>query len=86
MVKAIVGANWGDEGKGKITDMFAEQADVVIRFQGREPTQAIPSSTTMAVSRCTPSLRVFLPQYYQYHRQRRCAGYPQASSRAADAA
>ena len=34
MVKAIVGANWGDEGKGKVTDMFAEQADVVIRFQG----------------------------------------------------
>lgn len=34
MVRAIVGANWGDEGKGKITDMFAEQADVVIRFQG----------------------------------------------------
>ena len=34
MVRAIVGANWGDEGKGKITDMFASQADVVIRFQG----------------------------------------------------
>ena len=34
MVKAIVGANWGDEGKGKITDMFAAQSDVVIRFQG----------------------------------------------------
>ena len=34
MVKAIVGANWGDEGKGKITDMFAEQADIVVRFQG----------------------------------------------------
>lgn len=34
MVKAIVGANWGDEGKGKITDMFAEKSDVVIRFQG----------------------------------------------------
>lgn len=34
MVKAIVGANWGDEGKGKITDMFAEKADIVIRFQG----------------------------------------------------
>ena len=34
MVKAIVGANWGDEGKGKITDMFAEESDVVIRFQG----------------------------------------------------
>jgi len=34
MVKAIVGANWGDEGKGKITDMFAAESDVVIRFQG----------------------------------------------------
>ena len=34
MVKAIVGANWGDEGKGKITDMLAEGSDVVIRYQG----------------------------------------------------
>ncbi len=34
MVRAIVGANWGDEGKGKITDMLAEKADIVIRFQG----------------------------------------------------
>ena len=34
MVKAIVGANWGDEGKGKITDMLAADADVVVRFQG----------------------------------------------------
>jgi len=34
MVKAIVGANWGDEGKGKITDLFAEKSDVVVRFQG----------------------------------------------------
>jgi adenylosuccinate synthase len=34
MVKAIVGGNWGDEGKGKITDLFAGEADIVIRFQG----------------------------------------------------
>lgn len=34
MVKAIVGANWGDEGKGKITDMLAETSDIVVRFQG----------------------------------------------------
>lgn len=34
MVKAIVGANWGDEGKGKITDMCAEASDIVVRFQG----------------------------------------------------
>ena len=34
MVKAVVGANWGDEGKAKITDMLAQQADIIIRFQG----------------------------------------------------
>lgn len=34
MVKAVVGANWGDEGKGKITDTLAEKADIVVRFQG----------------------------------------------------
>ena len=34
MVRAIVGANWGDEGKGKITDVLAAESDVVIRFQG----------------------------------------------------
>lgn len=34
MVRAIVGANWGDEGKGKITDMLAEKSDIIVRFQG----------------------------------------------------
>ena len=34
MIKAIVGANWGDEGKGKITDTLAQNADIIIRFQG----------------------------------------------------
>ena len=34
MVRAIVGANWGDEGKGKITDMLAETSDIIVRFQG----------------------------------------------------
>ncbi len=34
MIRAIVGANWGDEGKGKITDMCADQSDIVVRFQG----------------------------------------------------
>ena len=34
MVKAVVGANWGDEGKGKITDMLAQDADIIVRFQG----------------------------------------------------
>ena len=34
MVTAIVGANWGDEGKGKITDVKAAESDIVVRFQG----------------------------------------------------
>lgn len=34
MVRAVVGANWGDEGKGKITDMLAEESDIIVRFQG----------------------------------------------------
>ena len=34
MIKAVVGANWGDEGKGKITDMLARKADIIVRFQG----------------------------------------------------
>ena len=36
MVKAVVGANWGDEGKGKITDMLAKEADIIVRFQRSE--------------------------------------------------
>ena len=34
MVHTIVGANWGDEGKGKVTDLLAEKSDIVVRFQG----------------------------------------------------
>ena len=34
MVSAIVGGNWGDEGKGKITDLLAGNADIIVRFQG----------------------------------------------------
>ena len=48
MVRAIVGANWGDEGKGKITDMLAAKSDIVVRFQG-----GANAGHTMAVSRCT---------------------------------
>ena len=34
MVRAVVGANWGDEGKGKITDNLAKESDIIVRFQG----------------------------------------------------
>ena len=47
MVKAIVGANWGDEGKGKITDVLAGDSDRVAAMPG------IPLSTSMAALRCT---------------------------------
>src|SRR6185503_934367 len=30
----VIGAQWGDEGKGKVTDLLAERADAVVRFQG----------------------------------------------------
>ena len=49
MVKAVVGANWGDEGKGKITDMLAEKADIIVRFQGG----SVSSFTTALISLCS---------------------------------
>lgn len=44
MVKAVVGANWGDEGKGKITDMLGETSDIIVRFQGGTEVWNIPFS------------------------------------------
>ena len=49
MVRTIVGANWGDEGKGKVTDLLAEESDVVVRAA---TTPAIPSSMNTANLRC----------------------------------
>ena len=43
MVTAVVGANWGDEGKGKITDMLAEKADISRKDFRVEPMRATPS-------------------------------------------
>ncbi len=74
MVKAIVGANWGDEGKGKITDMLAEQSDVVIRFQGgANAGHTIINDYGRFALHIAP-LRRFLPPHHQHHRQRRGAG------------
>ena len=63
MVKAVVGANWGDEGKGKITDMLAEQADIIVRF--------------WKVCITHTSIRSILRSYDKYYRKRcstGCAG------------
>ena len=49
MVKAVVGANWGDEGKGKITDMLGETSDIIVR---EEQMQVIRSLMTMVSLHC----------------------------------
>ena len=44
----VVGAQWGDEGKGKIVDWLSEQADIVVRFQGDDPLSKIPEGFRQA--------------------------------------
>ena len=77
MVQAVVGANWGDEGKGKITDMLAEKADIVIRFQGGSKRGSYDYQQLWKISHCIrlPS-GVFYSHINQYHRKWRCAEYP----------
>ena len=57
-VIAVVGANWGDEGKGKITDYLAREADFVIRYQGGT-TPATRSSTSSGSSPSISCLREY---------------------------
>ena len=62
MVQAIVGANWGDEGKGKITDYLAENADVVVRFQGT-PLLTIMAGFHYTYFQVESSIRRSLPSW-----------------------
>lgn len=72
MVKAIVGANWGDEGKGKITDVLANDSDIVIRFQGgANAGHTIVNDYGKFALHQLPS-GVFSSEYHQYNRQRCC--------------
>ena len=67
MVRAIVGANWGDEGKGKITDMLAKESDMVVRFQGGSNAgHTIINDYGKFALHLLPS-GVVLSAYYQYH-------------------
>ena len=68
MIKAVVGANWGDEGKGKITDMLAEKADIIVRFQGG----ANAGHTIVNDS----AVRCILWTHHKCDRQRCCTEYP----------
>ena len=70
MVKAVVGANWGDEGKGKITDMLAEKADIIVRFQG-----GANAGHTIVNNYGKFALHT-LPSGVFYDRQRCCTEYP----------
>ena len=72
MVRAIVGANWGDEGKGKITDLFAGQSDIVIRFQGGANAghTIINEHGRFAFTLCR---QVYATITQLHYRQRRCA-------------
>ena len=83
MVKAIVGANWGDEGKGKITDLLAETLGYCRSFPGRCQRRAIPSSMTTASLPCIccPS-GVFYPHTMNIIGNGVALDIPQAAGRA----
>ena len=69
MVRAIVGANWGDEGKGKITDMLAKESDIIIRFQGGS-NAGHTIINNYGKFRTSPSaVRCILQTHNQHHRK-----------------
>lgn len=74
MVRTIVGANWGDEGKGKITDVLAENSDVVVRFQGgANAGHTLSMIMENLPSTCCP--QACFTKYRQHHRPGRGFGY-----------
>ena len=75
MVRAIVGANWGDEGKGKITDMLAKESDIVIRFQGGSNAGHTIINNYGKFALHHAAVRRVLRSYHQHHRQRGGAEY-----------
>lgn len=72
MVKAIVGANWGDEGKGKITDMLAADSDIVIRFQGRCKRRSHYYKRIRKICIASSSVRFIQSECNKYDRKRCC--------------
>ncbi len=54
---AVIGAQWGDEGKGKVVDWLASRADVVVRFQGGHNAghTLVVGNQTYKLSRCYPA-------------------------------
>ena len=82
MVTAVVGANWGDEGKGKITDMLADEADIVIRFQGgANAGHTIVNNYGKFALHTLPS-GVFHSHIDKYYRKRCRTRHPEGNRRA----
>ena len=67
MVRAIVGANWGDEGKGKITDMLGEKSDIIVRFQGGSNAGHTIINEYGKFALTFTSIRSILSAYYMYY-------------------
>ena len=83
MVRAVVGANWGDEGKGKITDMLGQESDIIVRFQGgANAGHTIVNDYGKFALHTLPS-GMFLWSYDQHYRKRRGSEYPGIFQRAA---
>ena len=70
MVRAIVGANWGDEGKGKITDMLAKESDIIVRFQGGSNAGHTIINNYGKFAPSPASVRCFLQSYDKHLRHR----------------
>ena len=70
MVRAVVGANWGDEGKGKITDMLGQESDIIVRFQGGANAGHTIVNDYGKVCTAHPAVRNLLWSYDQCHRKR----------------
>ena len=75
MVRAVVGGNWGDEGKGKITDMLGEKADIIVRFQGGANAGHTIINNYGKFALHTSAIRCVLQPYHKHYRQRCCAEY-----------
>ena len=76
MVRAVVGANWGDEGKGKITDMLGQESDIIVRFQGGANAGHTIVNDYGKFAFTYTSIRSVLQSHNKYYWKRCCTEYP----------
>ncbi len=100
-VTAVVGANWGDEGKGKVTDHLASEADIVVRFQGGNNAghtiindygkfvlHLLPSGVFYpgVINMLGPGVAVNIPEFLREREELMDRGVPQPQLRVSDRA